>query len=349
MVRDSSALLPDGATTPPARREPTTLERLGWAPFFAQQLDAQALTQTPPVRVVAVHRSGLQIAGDCIDEMIPPGPEATVGDWLLFDPARPRSSRVLERKSLIKRRAPGTDRQIQLIAANIDTVFIVTSCNQDFNVARLERYVALGLEAGIEPVIVLTKTDLVDDSAPWIDGAKAVSDRVPVVALDARGTEPTQALGAWCKPGRTVAFLGSSGVGKSTLTNALLGAQAIDTQGIREDHARGRHYLPTDAMARQGVRLADFAPGSAPDSATQIRMARAVAELCAQARARMLAGAPLARRVPGRAGWELRLVVQGGLRILDKMAAQRHRSWLKRPKLRATDLLVMAWRALWMR
>lgn len=242
MVRDYSALLPGGAATPPARREPTALERLGWGPFFAQQLDSQALTQTPPVRVVAVHRSGLQIAGDGIDEMIPPGPEATVGDWLLFDPARPRSSRVLERKSLIKRRAPGTDRHIQLIAANIDTVFIVTSCNQDFNVARLERYVALGLEAGIEPVIVLTKTDLiVDDPVPWIDRAKAVSDRVPVVALDARGTEPTQALGAWCKPGRTVAFLGSSGVGKSTLTNALLGAQAIATQGIREDDARGRH------------------------------------------------------------------------------------------------------------
>jgi ribosome biogenesis GTPase len=92
-----------------------------------------------------VHRSGLQVAGDGIDETIPPGPDATVGDWLLLDRARPRSSRVLERKSLIKRRAPGTGREVQLIAANIDTVFVVTSCNADFNVARLERYVALGL------------------------------------------------------------------------------------------------------------------------------------------------------------------------------------------------------------
>lgn len=239
MVRDYSALFP--GSLPPARRDPTALERLGWVPFFAQQIDAEALTETPPVRVVAVHRSGLQVAGDGTDEMIPPGPEATVGDWLLFDRARPRSSRVLERKSLIKRRAPGTGRQVQLIAANIDTVFVVTSCNQDFNVARLERYVALAFEAGIEPVIVLTKTDLVDDPAPWIDAAKAVSDRVPVVSLDARGAEPAQALRDWCKPGRTVAFLGSSGVGKSTLTNALLGAQAIATQGIREDDAHGRH------------------------------------------------------------------------------------------------------------
>jgi ribosome biogenesis GTPase len=181
------------------------------------------------------------VAGDGIDETIPPELEATVGDWLLYDRARPRSSLVLERKSLIKRRAPGTGREVQLIAANIDTVFVVTSCNQDFNVARLERYVALAFEAGIDPVIVLTKADLTEDNAPYVDAAQAVSDRVPVVALDARGAEPAEALADWCKPGRTVAFLGSSGVGKSTLTNALLGTQEIATQGIREDDARGRH------------------------------------------------------------------------------------------------------------
>jgi ribosome biogenesis GTPase len=238
MVRDYSAFLPGGA---PQRREPTALERLGWGPAFAQQIDADALTATPPVRVVAVHRSGLQVAGDGIDETIPPRPDATVGDWLLLDRERPRSSHVLERKSLIKRRAPGTGREVQLIAANIDTVFVVTSCNQDFNVARLERYVALAFEAGIEPVIVLTKADLTEDTAPYIEAAQAVSDRAPVVTLDARGEEPAEALADWCKPGRTVAFLGSSGVGKSTLTNALLGAQAIATQGIREDDAKGRH------------------------------------------------------------------------------------------------------------
>jgi squalene synthase HpnC len=120
-------------------------------------------------------------------------------------------------------------------------------------------------------------------------------------------------------------------------------------QDIRVDHARGRHYLPTDVLGRHGVRLADFGADATPDAATQIRMAKTVAELCAQARALMLAGAPLARRVPGRAGWELRLVAQGGLRILDKIAAQGQRSWLKRPRLRWPDLLLMGWRALWMR
>jgi ribosome biogenesis GTPase len=148
---------------------------------------------------------------------------------------------VLERLSLLKRRAPGTDRQIQLIAANIDTVFVVSSCNQDFNIARLERYIALAFEAGIAPVIVLTKSDLATDPESYVGQAQAISKAVPVVTLDARGEEPGEKLTDWCKPGRTVAFLGSSGVGKSTLTNALSGTQDIATQTIREDDAKGRH------------------------------------------------------------------------------------------------------------
>lgn len=222
-------------------RDDSALEALGWGPFFAQQIDVEALTGTPPVRVVAVHRGGLHVLGDGIDGLIPPRAEVTVGDWLLLDHAQPASSRLLSRRSLVKRRAPGPERQVQLMAANIDTAFIVTSCNQDFNLARLERYVALAFEADITPVIVLTKTDLVEDPQSYIDGARTISERVQVIALDARGDEPARALAEWCRPGQTVAFLGSSGVGKSTLTNALAGTQAIATQPIREDDARGRH------------------------------------------------------------------------------------------------------------
>lgn len=240
MVRDYSTFF-EGTFARPSNLEPSTLEVLGWGPFFARQVGVDEMAKAPPVRVVAVHRSGLQVIGDGIDETVPPGTEATVGDWLLFDQARPKASHVLSRKSLVKRRAPGTDRQVQLIAANIDTAFIVTSCNQDFNLARLERYVALAFEADIEPVIVLTKTDLVDDPLPWTETASGISDRVPVVALDARGEEPLRALRDWCKPGQTVAFLGSSGVGKSTLTNALAEVSVIATQRIREDDAKGRH------------------------------------------------------------------------------------------------------------
>jgi ribosome biogenesis GTPase len=200
-----------GATAGPASGNPATLEALGWNPFFAGQISAEAGSDRPPVRVVAVHRSGLQVVGLGSDETIPPRADVTVGDWLLLDRAHPGASPLLSRKSLVKRRAPGTNRQVQLIAANIDTAFVVTSCNQDFNLARLERYVALAFEAQIAPVIVLTKADLVPNRQSWIDAARTVSERIPVVALDARGDAPAVALSAWCKPGRTVAFLGSSG------------------------------------------------------------------------------------------------------------------------------------------
>ena len=90
-------------------------------------------------------------------------------------------------------------------------------------------------------MIVLTKADLTENITPYLDKARAISEQVSVIGLDARGDEPAQALAEWCKPGQTVAFLGSSGVGKSTLTNALAGNQSIETQGIREDDAKGRH------------------------------------------------------------------------------------------------------------
>lgn len=241
MTRDYSTFLPSTLKQGGSERKPCPLTALGWQPCFAGQTGVDERLATPPVRIVEVHRGTLRVIGDGIDETIPPLQGATVGDWVLLDRAHARSSRVLERKSLIQRRAPGTDRQIQLIAANIDTVFIVSSCNQDFNVARLERYIALAFEANITPVIVLTKTDLTADVAAYAAKAAAISDLVPVVTLDATGDEPGVKLADWCGPGKTVAFLGSSGVGKSTLTNALAGTDFIETRSIREDDAKGRH------------------------------------------------------------------------------------------------------------
>ncbi|MDV7142033.1 ribosome small subunit-dependent GTPase A [Tropicimonas sp. TH_r6] len=241
MTRDFSQFFSSAATPDSARRDRPLIEKLGWQPFFAQQTNADALTQTPPVRVVEVHRNGLHVIGDGIDALVPPRLEATVGDWLLFDRENPADSELLHRKSLFKRRAPGKERHLQLIAANIDTAFIVTSCNDDFNVARLERYLALSFEAEVEPVILLTKTDLCSDIAPFTETAGAISDRVVVVELNALSAEPAARLAPWCRPGQTVAFLGSSGVGKSTLVNALFGEEAVETSGIREDDSKGRH------------------------------------------------------------------------------------------------------------
>lgn len=239
MTRDYSQFLPKSATAKPDTISP--LHALGWQPFFAQQTDIDTLAVTPPVRITAVHRSGMPAIGDGIEVTVPPSIAATVGDWVLWRSEQPTECTVLDRKSLIKRRAAGHDRSEQLIAANIDTAFVVTSCNQDFNVARLERYIALALEADASPVIILTKSDLSTDVDDYLNQARAISDLVPVVVLDARGDEPKDKLAPWCSSGQTVAFLGSSGVGKSTLTNALSGRIAADTQSIREDDGKGRH------------------------------------------------------------------------------------------------------------
>lgn len=114
-------------------------------------------------------------------------------------------------------------------------------------------------------------------------------------------------------------------------------------QDISVDHARGRHYLPADALALHGLTLTDFSADAGAD--VQARCRQLVAVLCGEARELMLRGAPLARRIPGRAGWELRLVVEGGLRILDKIAAIDHRSWLLRPTVGKADIPLMLWRA----
>jgi ribosome biogenesis GTPase len=181
------------------------------------------------------------VLGETLDTLIPPGPDATVGDWLLYDQQKPSNSKVLERRSVFARRAPGSDRKRQFIAANVDTVFIVSSCNKDFNIARLERYVALAFEAEVTPVILLTKADLCNDPEAYVKAASAISNRVLVEVLNALSEEPIAKLAPWCKPGQTVAFLGSSGVGKSTLVNALFRDGVADTAAIREDDSKGRH------------------------------------------------------------------------------------------------------------
>lgn len=238
MSRNFDAFLP-GSSTKPALADP--LLRLGWSGFFSQQTDADALAMTPPVRVTSVHRSGLQVQGIDLKGVIPPRKDATVGDWFLYDADIAQDSILLNRKSLIKRRSPGKDRFEQLIAANIDTAFIVTSCNADFNIARLERYVALAFDADVTPVILLTKPDLCDDAQRYADEARTISDLVAAQTINAKSDEAAEQLSAWCKTGQTVAFLGSSGVGKSTLSNALIGSDDIETSEIRAIDSKGRH------------------------------------------------------------------------------------------------------------
>ncbi|EEW26987.1 ribosome small subunit-dependent GTPase A [Rhodobacter ferrooxidans] len=229
-----------------------SLDDLGWSPHFASQItpdDALAL----PLRLSAVQRNratGLGPAGPLVLEF-PPGLNAgtvAVGDWVLGDPATNRILRVLKRRSLLERKVAGIEVRAQLIAANVDTLFIVTSCNADFNLARLERYVALALDSGTTPVIVLTKADLAADSDELVADAKAISPHIAaVLALNAKQAEALDVLRPWCGHGQTVAFVGSSGVGKSTLIGGLAGID-LATAGIREDDAKGRHTTTARAL-----------------------------------------------------------------------------------------------------
>jgi ribosome biogenesis GTPase / thiamine phosphate phosphatase len=219
-----------------------TLSGLGWTNFFLAQLDETELALTP-VRVSGVHRGRIDGLAEAGPVTLPftgalTAGDLAIGDWIMTDGER--IVRCLDRKTELSRRAAGTGNAIQLIAANVDTLFIVTSCNADFNPARLERYLALSAEAGTEAVILLTKSDTSPDADSYRLQAERLSRNLTVLALDARDPQVAVALGAWCRPGQTVALLGTSGVGKTTLTNTLTGLAGA-TGPIRESDARGRH------------------------------------------------------------------------------------------------------------
>ncbi|WP_179379137.1 ribosome small subunit-dependent GTPase A [Jannaschia marina] len=233
------------------------LAALGWRPFFAEQITE---TERTPARVTEVHRNGAEAEGAEGALSLPPTLGATVGDWVVT--GAEGAPRRLDRQSLLKRRAPGRGYEMQAIAANVDTVFAVTSCTRDFSVARLERYVALTFEAGAAAVIVLTKPDLCDDVAEFEAAARAISMDVPIITLDARTDAPRQALAPWVEPGRTIALLGSSGVGKSTLVNALSDGATVATQPARAADQRGRHTTTRRQMHRlSGGALVVDTPG----------------------------------------------------------------------------------------
>jgi ribosome biogenesis GTPase / thiamine phosphate phosphatase len=232
-----------------------TLKDFGWNSHFERQIADEERPTTRPARVLAVHRDALEVAGPGIDARMPPlaGGEdgaATVGDWLLIEADAPRPVRVLERRSVFKRKAAGTNRRVQLIAANVDTLLLVTSANQDFSTARLERYLALAVEAEVTPVVVITKADLAADTADYIAQARRLMAGLVVEAFDARGSDAIKSLRPWFAPGQTVALVGSSGVGKSTIVNTLAGADVQETRGIREDDARGRHTTTGRSLHR---------------------------------------------------------------------------------------------------
>ncbi len=223
--------------------EQLSLPQLGWSHSFQQQLSLDEFENCRPARVFGQQRSLLQLqaeSGDIELPVTPSLPAITVGDWLLLD-QNGHFFRLLERTSVLSRKAAGIKASRQLIAANIDTLFIVTSMNLDFNLNRLERYLALANESGIEAVIVLTKLDQCDNPEQYLHSARGLGELINVLTVNSLDPVSLEQLQPWCQAGKTIAFLGSSGVGKSTLVNTLSGHSPQATAAIREDDDKGRH------------------------------------------------------------------------------------------------------------
>ncbi|MFO0586134.1 MAG: ribosome small subunit-dependent GTPase A [Polyangiaceae bacterium] len=168
-----------------------------------------------------------------------------VGDWVALrsDWGAPRASilAILPRRTAFTRKAAGREAEAQVVAANIDTIFVVVGLDLDFNVRRVERAVLLARDSGAEPVIVLTKADLCDDLPIRLEAVTRVAPAVSIVAVSAKSGLGIDALNPWLIPGQTVVLIGSSGVGKSTIVNKLLGEERQSTRAVREHDHRGKH------------------------------------------------------------------------------------------------------------
>ncbi len=180
------------------------------------------------------------------------GKQPVVGDFVVLLDQPELGSRmivnILPRKTCLSRGAAGDGGGEQVIAANLDTIFIVTSVGKDLNLRRLERYLAIIYSSGARPVILLNKIDLEDNPARLVEKIQSIAGTVPVIPLSALSKTGLDALSSFLNPGETVALIGSSGVGKSTLINSLLGETVQKTGGIREDDEKGRHTTTVRQM-----------------------------------------------------------------------------------------------------
>ena len=235
-----------------------TLTDLGWSPALASAYNPHATLGREPARVVAEDRGSYQLVGAAgeqraavsgrfrFDAEDDPARFPAVGDWVAVEGGMTGETVIhalLPRRTALIRQASGRRTEAQVVGANLDVVFVVASLNADLNPRRLERYVAAAWESGAEPVILLTKADLqtaevVDSALIEVERVAAGADVIVVSALDGRGVDDVRTR---ISAGRTVAFVGSSGVGKSTLLNRLAGTEIAATHEIRGDDARGRH------------------------------------------------------------------------------------------------------------
>lgn len=225
---------------------------IGWKPSFQQQLSPEDSDAGVVARVSAHFGSQVLLLGEQGEFRVPvqlaeSAGEVAVGDWLLLEAENHRAKLRFERQTLLYRKAAGEEVKPQLMAANIDTIFIVSSCNEDLNLSRIERYLAMALQAGTLPVVVLTKADLCEHVTDLRRQVEQLHAGLLVECLDARDPQQVGVLTSWCGPGQSVALMGSSGVGKSTLANAL-GATGQATGAIREHDGKGRHVTTARSL-----------------------------------------------------------------------------------------------------
>jgi ribosome biogenesis GTPase / thiamine phosphate phosphatase len=224
------------------------LEQFGWSDFFAQQCAAGI-----HARVAAACREQFVVWSEGGEMDAEPSGALrhesplwpAVGDWVTLRADGPVIERVLDRRTTLSRRQPGRDAREQVLAANVDVLFIVSGLDRDYNPRRLERYLVVARESGARPVILLNKADLADELRFDLDEVvrrtKALAGEAIVLPLSAMTDRSLDALAAELAPGETAAMIGSSGVGKSTILNRLLGIEQQRTSAVRAGDHRGRH------------------------------------------------------------------------------------------------------------
>ena len=232
------------------------LEELGWSSFFAEAWRDLAAEGSVPGRVIVAHSRVLrlrgaegefqsEVSGRLRHRARRPEDRPAVGDWVAFSPpsgsGRALVHAVLPRRTAFVRRAAGDLAVQQILAANVDTVFLVMGLDRDFNPRRIERALVLAWESGALPVVLLNKADVCDDADARRAEVEAAAPGVSVLVLAAKEGTGLDALSPWLERGKTVALLGSSGVGKSTIVNRLLGEERQRTREVRSSDQRGRH------------------------------------------------------------------------------------------------------------
>jgi ribosome biogenesis GTPase len=227
----------------------STLHRLGWDDGFEAAFAEHRAAGLRPARVAIQHRGAYDLALEqgelrarAATRLVKADELPAVGDWVGYDAETNVVEVLLPRRTAISRKEALNATREQVLAANVDVAFLTQALPLDFNPRRLERYLAMAWESGAQPVVLLTKADLVDDPAPFLAEADAVAlGACPLHAVSAQTGGGLAELRALLEPNRTAVLLGSSGVGKSTLVNALAGEELLETQEVRRDDHRGRH------------------------------------------------------------------------------------------------------------